>query len=94
VQVIEMLIKRRMTISTEIWDHVHTMTTAQLLVDNGFDVTSSLVHLNTKDINVYRYLIDKGANVNETDDKNNTPLHYVSSGNVAELLINNGTPCI
>lgn len=70
----------------------------ELLLKNGFDVNSKCqwgitMLMNTCDVDLVKYLISKGADVNIRDDKGETALTKALNNkcyNVAELLVSKG----
>jgi ankyrin repeat protein len=70
-----------------IWQYVHDIDIAQCLVSHNVDIKNAL--LCCTDINVMRFLISVGANVN-AKYSGNTPLHNSSSSEEVDILVSAG----
>ncbi|MCQ2572086.1 MAG: ankyrin repeat domain-containing protein [Alphaproteobacteria bacterium] len=71
--------------------------TIESLINNGADInyrrhqTYPLIQLLKHHLlDIAKFLINSGADVNVSDKHHNTPLHTAKSADIAELLIKNG----
>lgn len=96
--IIDLLLKKGADIKkSEIWSVVTTKDMGEFLVSLGADVhekgkgnNSSLHNNNNKDLDLIKFLIDSGVDVNAKNDVGCSPLHYESRVEVVELLISAG----
>ncbi len=97
--IIDLLLKKGADIKkSEIWSVVTTKDMGEFLVSLGADVhekiggrnNSSLHYNHNKDLDLIKFLIDSGVDVNAKNDVGYSPLHYESRVEVAELLIKAG----
>ena len=96
--IIDLLLKKGADIKKSgIWSVVTTKDMGEFLVSLGADVhekgkgnNSSLHNNNNKDLDLIKFLIDSGVDVNAKNDVGCSPLHYENRVEVVELLISAG----
>jgi ankyrin repeat protein len=71
-----------------IWRYVHDIDIAQCLVNHNVDIKNAL--LECHDVNIMRFLISNGADINVKNEDGSTPLHYSQSSEEVNILVSAG----